>query len=254
MTIQNQYMLNKIKTIYLNEGLSGFFNLRRVCGLIRLHKLYEFVIFKGLSDQQVFSKIYKTNHWGSKESVSGAGSTKNITKPILTGLHQVLTTYDINSLLDIPCGDFNWMRGLRLDNRQYIGADIVAELIEKNKIYTKDNIKFMCLDITSDSLPKVDLVFTRDCFVHLKLKDIKQALNNIVASNPSSYLMMTNFSSERKNSDIPVTGIWRKLNFQAEPFNFPTPLMSIFENNSKDSQQQLALWKISDIAPIITKW
>jgi hypothetical protein len=35
-------------------------------------------------------------------------------------------------LLDIPCGDFNWMKLLNL-GVDYIGADIVGELIAENR-------------------------------------------------------------------------------------------------------------------------
>ena len=35
-------------------------------------------------------------------------------------------------MLDIPCGDFYWMKEVDLKDIEYIGADIVDELIKKN--------------------------------------------------------------------------------------------------------------------------
>ena len=55
----------------------------------------------------------------------------------------------ITSVLDIPCGDFNWMQKVDLSNIEYIGADIVEELIKKNiEIYEgKNNLRFKVLNL-----------------------------------------------------------------------------------------------------------
>lgn len=37
----------------------------------------------------------------------------------------MLKKYSIKSILDIPCGDFSWMKKIELDGIEYIGADIV---------------------------------------------------------------------------------------------------------------------------------
>jgi hypothetical protein len=40
-----------------------------------------------------------------------------------------MEAHDVKSLLDIPCGDFHWMRRVNLQGLSYVGADIVRELI-----------------------------------------------------------------------------------------------------------------------------
>ena len=71
----------------------------------------------------------------------------------------MLYKYQIKSILDIPCGDFYWMKGLDLKNINYVGADIVAPLIKKNI----DQFKSIILIFKSGSFIRyslyADLIF-----------------------------------------------------------------------------------------------
>ena len=165
----------------------------------------------------IFYQKYTQNSWKSKESVSGTGSELEITKVIREGLKTLLSKYNIKSMLDAPCGDFNWMKEFDLSNIEYIGADIIPPLIEENK--NKYNLDFRVLDVTSDILPEVDLILVRDCLVHLSNKNIFNFLTNLKNSK-IKYLLVTSFTDKdlghewRKsviNSDIPDGG-WRPIN------------------------------------------
>jgi hypothetical protein len=154
---------------------------------------------------------------------------------------------DIKTILDIPCGDFNWMRKIDLSAIDYIGADIVDELIAENtKKHGSDNIKFLTLNIITDILPKRDLIFVRDCFVHLSYKDIQDAIKNIKKSG-CKYLFATTFINRHDNHDI-ATGGWRPLNLQDDPFNFPDPEYVLIENctegDGKYKDKTMGLWII----------
>lgn len=162
-----------------------------------------------------FTNIYRTNKWGSRESRSGRGSELIATKAISEELPRLIHDFNIKSILDAPCGDFNYMRNIDL-GCNYIGIDIVSDLIKSNKQKYPDT-DFRCLDITSDSLPKVDMVFVRDCFVHLSNEDIKLAIENIKKSG-AKYLLVTSFSDVEFNKDLPPQG-WRKINIELNPFN-----------------------------------
>lgn len=84
--------------------------------------------------RSIFNQIHRENHWKNAESASGGGSTVAFTESIRTELESWLTRERIASLADIPCGDFNWMRKVRLpDGCRYIGMDIVLELVERNR-------------------------------------------------------------------------------------------------------------------------
>jgi hypothetical protein len=108
---------------------------------------------------------------------------------------------------DIPCGDFNWISKVDLNNVDYLGSDIVSELIEKNNHnYSNESIRFRTLDLTADSLPEVDLIFTRDCLVHLSYDDTLKALSSIIESG-SKYLLTSSFVDRERNYNI-ATGEW----------------------------------------------
>jgi hypothetical protein len=59
--------------------------------------------------KDIFTDIYKNNNWKSEESVSGQGSTLDATIGIRTALPKLFDRFHVKSLLDIHCGDFNWL-------------------------------------------------------------------------------------------------------------------------------------------------
>lgn len=201
-----------------------------------------------ISSKEVFTKIYKTNYWNSSESVSGKGANSNQTTEIIKEINNIINDFNITKILDIPCGDFAWMQHINLSNISYIGADIVDDLIAKNKS-KYSNITFKVLDLTKDTLPKSDLVLVRDCFVHLSYDEIRKSILNIKSSG-SKFLLTTSFVESNSNFDINA-GKWRNINLQKKPFNFPKPLKIINENCTEDTfenkDKSLLLWKIDDL-------
>ena len=142
------------------------------------------------------------------------------------------------------------MNNVNLNGINYIGADIVKELIEANtRKYESFNISFKKLNLIEDELPKVDLIFCRDCLVHFSFKNIYKSSTNICNSH-SKYFMTTTFIEREKNVDI-ETGLWRPINFETYPFHFPKPIKIInegcTENNNIYSDKSLGLWDINDI-------
>jgi hypothetical protein len=103
-----------------------------------------------------FTLIYHLNIWGSQESVSGPGSTVAKTESIRGLLPILFKKFQIRSILDVPCGDFNWMQLLDLQGISYIGGEIVEPLVrELNMKFSSDGISFIQMDITKVSLPRV---------------------------------------------------------------------------------------------------
>lgn len=211
--------------------------------------------FAGMDRKTVFTSIYQNNYWKGEQSLSGTGSDDAQTAHTIELIESIIKEYKIKSILDIPCGDFHWMKRVNLHGARYIGADIVEDLIQYNRnLYegTSENgghLSFRCVDLTCDPLPKVDLVIVRDGLVHLSFADADAALDNIIASN-SAYLLATTFPRHGFNYDI-TTGDWRALNMQKEPFNFPKPI-ALFNEQSNEgyaeySDKSLGLWKIRDL-------
>jgi hypothetical protein len=111
----------------------------------------------------------------------------------------------------------------------YVGADIVEALVEENRRrYARDDRRFVRLDLTSDPLPPGDLILCRDCLVHLSYANIERALRNIRASG-AKWLLTTSFLDLADNRDI-EDGDWRPLNFQRQPFDFPSPDAFLLED------------------------
>ena len=148
-------------------------------------------------------KIFKKWRWLSFEK------TKNVTKY----LDLIIKTYNIQKILDVPCGDFYWMKNfLKNKNIKYQGGDIVEELVEELKTkYESSNNKFLSIDITSDQLPDADLLLCRDCFIHFSNEDIFRALDNFSRSNINYFLITHTINNTSiKNKDI-FTGEYRLL-------------------------------------------
>lgn len=202
--------------------------------------------FYGKARDKVFAKIYNNNHWRNTESISGPGSTINRTQSIRKNLASIIELNSIKFIIDVPCGDFNWMKLVDLSEVTYVGLDIVPSLIQDNlQKYSKENISFRVADLVEAKLEPVDLIFCRDCFVHLSFADIKKSIVNIKASG-SKYLLTTTFT-KHTNFDI-VTGNWRQINLEASPFDFPTPIHLIVEDDLGENQDKaMALWRIEDI-------
>ena len=204
-------------------------------------------LIKGSDLQRRFTDIYKDNAFGGKESVSGPGSDLTQTQALREALPAMLKGIGARTMLDAPCGDFFWMKEVRVELEQYIGADIVPALIAENtRRYGNQKREFRRLDLTRDALPRTDLILCRDCLVHLPLAVIVSALKNFKRSG-SRYLLTTTFTARTENPDIQA-GQWRPLNLQAAPFNFPAPEQLVneccTEGGGQYPDKSMGLWKI----------
>ena len=198
--------------------------------------------------EERFRHIYETNHWNDTESVSGPGSTLEETEPIRRALPAMLAELGAASLLDLPCGDFHWMQHTDLSGIDYIGGDLVGELIERNRAqHARDGVAFRKLDLVHDTLPAVDAVLCRDCLVHLSFADAQAALANIARSG-AKWLLTTSFPGVTRNDDI-VTGQWRPINLMLSPFNLPESKKVITENctETEFADKTLSLWAVESL-------
>ena len=101
--------------------------------------------------KEVFSNIYDTYGFGSEESRSGHGSTLIQTENIRDEIKKIVKEKNIKSVVDIPCGDFNWMREIVFRFESYFGGDIVPQCIqENNRRYSNSTIKFSEFDLIKD--------------------------------------------------------------------------------------------------------
>lgn len=197
-----------------------------------------------------FAPFYTENLWGNSESASGPGSTLARTSKLRSELPLLLDEIGARTILDAPCGDFNWMKDTPLNVDQYIGVDIIPELIARNQnLYGNERTRFVFLDLTLDQLPRVDVILCRDCFVHFSNRHVAAAIKNFKRSR-STYLLTNTYPGLNENKNI-RTGDFHYLNLLLPPFNLPPPLRQIDEKLPEERAQffgkTLALWKLSDL-------
>lgn len=202
------------------------------------------------STEKIFARIYKRNSWGDLESRSGTGSSVARTEQLRPRLTELLLDLAVGSILDLPCGDFNWMRLTELPGIDYLGADVVSSLIARNNsLYAGPRRSFLRLDMLCDSVPRADLILCRDGLVHLSFFDIARALRRMMESG-ATFLLATTFTAHDPNQDI-ATGEWRPLNLSSEPFHFPLPLKLLADGPRPDGtypDKALALYRLADLS------
>ncbi len=197
-----------------------------------------------------FRHAYRTNLWGGAESRSGPGSSLEQTARIREMLPELCRQLGVRTLLDLPCGDLHWMAGVSPPGVQYIGADLVPEVVARNAVlYAAPMRRFLQLDLLSSPLPAADLLLCRDCLVHLSFAHLRIAVENI-RSSPITWLLTTTFTAETANRDV-TTGDWRPLGLELPPFNFPAPALLVNEGCTEQdglfTDKCLALWRIADL-------
>jgi len=159
----------------------------------------------------------------------------------------ILRSLSIESLLDLPCGDGNWIRMINRDLGEYIGADIVPSIVRELDSTARENERFVCLDLVTDLLPRADAVLCRDALVHLSFGQGIAAISNIRQSG-TRFLIATTFPG-RSNHDI-TTGGWRPLDLAAPPFDLGPPKLLLNEGCTQKqglyADKSLGVWDLRD--------
>jgi len=194
-----------------------------------------------------FTMVFRENLFGGDESVSGPGSRRGSEQVMLAidALAFVVGRFNIASVSDIPCGDFNWIEGFLTSHREvvYVGYDIVAPLIERNRARHPSH-RFCRLDITSQTPPKSDLIFSKELFLHLTYDDIKHSVSNMKRSCSKYLLMSSHFGSQNIDLSLDYGGNWRPVDVCGDPIGFPQP---IWRN------ALFGLWEMASIADPIER-
>ena len=198
--------------------------------------------------KDIFENIILNNVWkiGGIDTPCGQGSTVEYTENLRSELSNFLIRNNIVSMLDAPCGDFNWMSKISFpDNFKYIGGDISDTLINQNKENYKD-VNFSVFDITTDTFPEVDLLLCRDCLIHFSFSDIDKFFKNLINSKVK-FILLTNHRKDRYNSKDITTGDCRPINFTRAPYNFNSPIDVIHDTYGNFIERDLCLWSVNTI-------
>lgn len=212
------------------------------------NKIHQYKVDKAIRNRNIeerFSKIYEDGVWfGNKESASGSGSTLEITKNVRDWLPGMLDQLETTTLVDVGCGDFNWMKEIKL-NCNYIGTDIVKSVIDNNnKLYKNDKTNFLYGNAINESIPDGDVIICRDVLFHLSFEDGLKLINNIKKSS-AKYLITTSHKEMDKNEDI-YSGNFRKISLELPPYSFIKPIELLFETE-KLHDRFLGVWDLADL-------
>jgi len=203
-----------------------------------------------MSPEAVFTDYFRRNKWRDPDSRSGKGSNLKATEDLRRLLPPLLRDLGVTSFLDLPCGDFFWMQHVDLAGIAYTGGDIVPELIAQNSArHCGPGRQFQVIDLIKGPVPKAELIFVRDCMVHLSHAHVKAALDNIRASG-ATWLLTTVYPATSVNEEI-LTGQWRALDLTKAPFHLPRPERLIAEGATAEPGQgpdkHLGLWRVANL-------
>lgn len=180
------------------------------------------------------------------ESLSGCGSDLDATVEMREHLPIIFNKFNIKSVVDAPCGDWNWMRFVDLTNISYMGYDILEDILEENiKKYSSDNVKFEFKDIVNEDIIKSDLIICRDFMFHISNEKGISLLDNFKKSG-AKYVLLTNFKKTEFNQNLGFDEWgWREVNMKIEPFNLSEPIYEFTENHPNCAGRSLGLWQIN---------
>jgi SAM-dependent methyltransferase len=186
-----------------------------------------------LSRVRAFSNIYRDKKWGGHAAQkvdfhSGSGSIEVNTKLYEDMVVQFIHDQDIQSIVDIGCGDFQ-VSGRILDRIErpinYIGCDLVEELIARNRQkFGSLSVDFQSLDAVTEEIPPGELVLVREVLQHLPNKTVSKVLDKIKNRH---FCLITNTIHQDMNSvnlDIRAgsgtrVGIGSGLDIRQPPFS-----------------------------------
>lgn len=171
------------------------------------------------------------------ETVNGPGSTVDMTAALRNFLADVIKWHNIRSILDAPCGDWNWMRHVDLTDVKYTGWDVEPTTIELNdKRWPQHEFSVKNL-LTARRIPTVDLIICRDFLIHLPNKQIDQIVDKFTKSG-SRFLLATNHPHASNDVDLAPGGeegfaaYWqRHVDLEAPPFSLGGRVEAVVEPN-----------------------
>jgi SAM-dependent methyltransferase len=140
----------------------------------------KFISLQKRSNADIFGEIYRTKTWGGpdKDFYSGPGNEPDVIAPYISGVRRFLAKHPGSVVVDIGCGDF--VAGSQLLDlaKTYIGCDVVADLIERNR-RKFPNVNFEALDAAKDPLPSGDIVIVKQVLQHLRNDQIQAIVNKL---------------------------------------------------------------------------
>ena len=194
---------------------------------------------------KLFENVYENNLWGHSQEGKKyySDSPPELTKTYRDYVSSFIKKHNIQSVIDLGCGDFEVSRGIDMQGAQYTGVDIYDKLIEYDiEHYGDERHKFMVRDLVEDELPSSELCLITLVLYILSFEEVFSILKKL---NQYSYVLITDGQadiplSERKNIDKKTDKYTRRDYFnngfylELPPFNLDVEVVCEYQLPSNE--------------------
>ena len=177
-------------------------------------------------------------------------------REVIAGLHVIINHMKKHfklqkvRLLDVPCGDMQWMSRFLPTRRDivYTGIDIVPDLINHHRrTYAHRDWTFRNADIVTDStfINNYDLIISRQMMQHLDNAAVFTILKKLSdGTRHPSFLLATTSTNEATNIELDthMRGRCRHINLEVAPFRLEPPLCMLSDNGK--AGLFMGLWRL----------
>lgn len=180
--------------------------------------------------KEVFTNIYDKNIWSNG---SGTGSKYSYCKRYIENIQKYMEENNIENVVDLGCGDWQFSMHMDWSKVHYVGVDIVQSVIDENiaQHTSPPNVVFTCKDISDTSsieflMDKPDqLILIKDVLMHWSDEEIVPWMNWLT-SLPNKHIIITNnwkYYRKPENNNNPRSidnrYSWAPLDSQKQPLS-----------------------------------
>jgi hypothetical protein len=157
----------------------------------------------------VFASIYEDDRWNGG---SGPGSRLRFCRPLVRWLRGYLAEHRIRSLVDLGCGDLQWMPAALADlDVTYTGLDVVESVLDRHRQHLPANRwAFELVDVATapiEAIPTADLYWAKDVLQHWPSASITAWLRRFFRARPKAHLVVCNCHGQTA-SDRQLDAVW----------------------------------------------
>lgn len=190
-----------------------------------------------------FSRIYTANLWNGEETRSGPGSSRASTATLVSWLPDMIRELEIRRLLDVPCGECNWMPDLPCT---YTGVDIVPQAVAVAK-ERRPTDTFFVADAIRDSLPGTDAIFSRDFMQHLTVREGMDFIGNCRHTGARWMIASSYEGGANTGSSSPLHAY--RVNLELPPFDLGFPTQRVVDGRNEsgklaDPEKFIGVWEL----------
>lgn len=162
--------------------------------------------------EDVFSFIFRQGFW-HPDVKSGEGSIPSRNRRYMKILRDFFREKQIKSVVDLGCGDWSFSQQIDWSGIDYLGIDIVPELIDSlNTRFGRPGVRFRRDNLVTCPLPRADLAISKDVLQHLPGSMIAQYLERLTSFK---YAILTN--DRLKYEPRSWRGLWRLVETPLKP-------------------------------------